>query len=194
MGPARHQRIEAGQDQRADIAGKAHVPCIRPTPHIAQAIPKRRSLRSPNGTSNPGRHKFVDTGRAEGQNFRQRQSPGKERSSSAFQVACKGTKMRDLVLAVPCALFMAVPALVLAQEASGHINVQANGVSADWAVVASPPRNTLNQDDESQQSVFAYQSGEFGGVVALVMWATPMSRTKAACCQSRGHSKCNFRS
>ena len=83
--------------------------------------------------------------------------------------------MRYFVLASPCALFMAISAPVLAQEPSGRITLEADGISAEWTIVASPPANTPNQNGEPMQSVFAPQSGDFEGVDMLVMWAIPTS-------------------
>jgi hypothetical protein len=81
--------------------------------------------------------------------------------------------MRYLVLAVPCAVFTAISAPLLAQEPSGRIIVEADGVAAEWTIVASPPANTPNENGEPMQSVFAPQSGDFEGVDMLVMWAAP---------------------
>lgn len=83
--------------------------------------------------------------------------------------------MRDLVRALACATLMATPAPVLAQEPSGRITVEADGVSAEWTIIASPPVNTPNRNGEPMQSVFAPQSDDFKGVDMLVMWATPTS-------------------
>lgn len=84
--------------------------------------------------------------------------------------------MRSLFIAVPCALFTAIPAPLLAQEPSGRITVEADGVAAEWTIVASPPANTPNENGEPMQSVFAPQSGDFEGIDMLVMWATPTTR------------------
>jgi hypothetical protein len=81
--------------------------------------------------------------------------------------------MRHLFFTLPCALVMAIAAPVLAQEPSGRITVEADGVAAEWTIVASPPANTPNENGEPMQSVFAPQTGDFEGVDMLVMWATP---------------------
>lgn len=81
--------------------------------------------------------------------------------------------MRNAVLAVIGALFVFIPDIVMSQEAIGQFSVQADDVSANWTIVASPPVNTPNENGEPMKSVFAPQSGDFEGVDMLVMWATP---------------------
>ena len=81
--------------------------------------------------------------------------------------------MMNAVLAVTGALFMFLPDIVMSQEATGQFNLQADGVSATWTIVESPPVNTPDENGEPMQSVFAPQSGDFEGVDMLVMWATP---------------------
>lgn len=83
--------------------------------------------------------------------------------------------MKIFVRAFVGFLVLVGAAPVAAQDASGRIKIEAEGIAADWSIVSSPPRGTFDTDGTPRQSVFAPQSGDFAGVDMLVMWAMPQA-------------------
>lgn len=87
--------------------------------------------------------------------------------------------MKIFVRAFVGFLVLVGAAPVAAQDASGRIKIEAEGIAADWSIVSSPPRGTFDTDGTPRQSVFAPQSGDFAGVDMLVMWAMPQAGATA---------------